>query len=42
MLRLLSALFWAVIVVTSPVFFAGALLIRVLTWPFDRRSPPAG
>ncbi len=37
MLRLLSALFWAVIVVTSPVFFVGALLIRVLTWPFDRR-----
>jgi 1-acyl-sn-glycerol-3-phosphate acyltransferase len=37
MLRLLSALFWTVIVVTSPVFFAGALLIRVVTWPFDRR-----
>lgn len=37
MLRLLSALFWTVIVVTSPVFFVGALLIRVLTWPFDRR-----
>jgi 1-acyl-sn-glycerol-3-phosphate acyltransferase len=37
MLRLLSALFWTVIVVTSPVFFAGALLVRLLTWPFDRR-----
>jgi 1-acyl-sn-glycerol-3-phosphate acyltransferase len=37
MLRLLSALFWTVIVVTSPVFFVGALLIRLLTWPFDRR-----
>jgi 1-acyl-sn-glycerol-3-phosphate acyltransferase len=37
MLRLLSFLFWTVIVVTSPVFFLGALLVRLVSWPFDRR-----
>ncbi|SDS45618.1 lysophospholipid acyltransferase family protein [Actinoplanes derwentensis] len=38
MLRLLSFLYWTVIVVTCPFFFAGALLIWVVTAPFDRRK----
>ena len=38
MLRVLSGLFWAVIVLTCPVFFAGALLVWAVTAPFDRRK----
>ena len=38
MLRVLSALFWTVIVLTCPVFFAGALLVWAVTAPFDRRK----
>jgi 1-acyl-sn-glycerol-3-phosphate acyltransferase len=38
MLRLLSGLFWTVIVLTCPVFFAGALLVWAVTAPFDRRK----
>ncbi len=38
MLRLLSYLYWTVIVVTCPFFFVGALLIWVVTAPFDRRK----
>ena len=37
MFRALSALFWTVIVLTCPVFFAGALAVWVLTVAFDRR-----
>lgn len=37
MLRAWSVLFWTIIVVTCPVFFLGALLVWVLTVPFDRR-----
>jgi 1-acyl-sn-glycerol-3-phosphate acyltransferase len=32
-----SVLFWAFIVLTCPVFFAGALLVWLVTLPFDRR-----
>ena len=38
MLRILSGLFWTVIVVTCPVFFLGALLVWAVTGPFDRRK----
>jgi 1-acyl-sn-glycerol-3-phosphate acyltransferase len=38
MLRVLSVLFWTVIVVTCPVFFVGALVVWALTAPFDRRK----
>jgi 1-acyl-sn-glycerol-3-phosphate acyltransferase len=38
MLRVLSGLFWTVIVLTCPVFFAGALLVWAVTAPFDRRK----
>jgi len=38
MLRLLSFLYWTVIVVTCPFFFVGALLIWAVTMPFDRRK----
>jgi hypothetical protein len=37
MLRVFSVAFWAFIVLTCPVFFAGALVVWLLTWPFDRR-----
>ncbi len=37
MLRLLSALYWAYVVVTMPVLFVGMLVVFVLTVPFDRR-----
>lgn len=37
MLWVFSVLFWAFIVVTCPVFFAGALLVWLVTLPFDRR-----
>jgi len=36
-LRLLSGLYWAYIVVSMPVLFAGALLVFLVTFPFDRR-----
>ncbi|GAB7044129.1 MULTISPECIES: lysophospholipid acyltransferase family protein [Catenuloplanes] len=38
MLRVLSYVYWAVIVLTCPVFFVGALLIWAVTLPFDRRK----
>lgn len=38
MLRVLSGLFWTVIVLTCPVFFVGALLVWAVTAPFDRRK----
>ncbi|WP_430788946.1 lysophospholipid acyltransferase family protein [Actinoplanes sp. G11-F43] len=38
MLRVLSYLYWAVIVLTCPVFFLGALLVWAVTAPFDRRK----
>ncbi|SMD26438.1 lysophospholipid acyltransferase family protein [Kibdelosporangium aridum] len=34
---LVSAIFWSVIVLTCPVFFAGAVLVWLVTAPFDRR-----
>ncbi|BBH69499.1 1-acyl-sn-glycerol-3-phosphate acyltransferase [Actinoplanes sp. OR16] len=37
MLRIFSVLYWAFIVVTCPIFFAGALVVFVLSLPFDRR-----
>ncbi|MEU4242504.1 lysophospholipid acyltransferase family protein [Actinoplanes sp. NPDC026619] len=37
MLRVFSVAYWAFIVVTCPVFFAGALLVWLVTLPFDRR-----
>lgn len=38
MLRVLSYAYWALIAVTCPLFFAGAVLIWLLTLPFDRRK----
>ena len=38
MLRLVSAGLWALIVVTCPIFFAGALVVWAVTAPFDRRK----
>ncbi len=38
MLRLLSYAYWALICVTCPIFFVGALVIFVVTLPFDRRK----
>jgi 1-acyl-sn-glycerol-3-phosphate acyltransferase len=37
MLWVFSVFFWAFIVLTCPVFFAGALLVWLVTLPFDRR-----
>jgi 1-acyl-sn-glycerol-3-phosphate acyltransferase len=37
MLRVFSVAFWAFIGITSPVFFLGALLVWLVTLPFDRR-----
>ena len=37
MLRLVSYAYWALIVVTCPIFFVGALVVFVLTAVFDRR-----
>lgn len=37
MLRPLSYAYWALIGLTCPVFFVGALLIWLVTLPFDRR-----
>jgi 1-acyl-sn-glycerol-3-phosphate acyltransferase len=36
-LRLLSVLYWAYVVVTMPVLFLGALVVLIVTLPFDRR-----
>jgi 1-acyl-sn-glycerol-3-phosphate acyltransferase len=38
MLRVLSYAYWAVIAITAPVFFLGALIIWLVTLPFDRRK----
>jgi 1-acyl-sn-glycerol-3-phosphate acyltransferase len=38
MVQVLSGLFWTVIVVTCPIFFAGALVVWAVTAPFDRRK----
>ena len=37
-LRLLSVAYWALIFVTCPIFFVGALIVWALTLPFDRRK----
>jgi 1-acyl-sn-glycerol-3-phosphate acyltransferase len=37
-LRLLSSAYWALIFLTCPVFFVGAIVVFVLTSPFDRRK----
>ncbi|MFI7542179.1 lysophospholipid acyltransferase family protein [Actinoplanes sp. NPDC049599] len=37
MLRVFSVAYWAFIGVTCPVFFAGAVLVWLVTAPFDRR-----
>ncbi|MEV6304324.1 lysophospholipid acyltransferase family protein [Actinoplanes sp. NPDC051861] len=37
MLRVFSVAFWAFIVITCPVFFVGAVLVWLVTLPFDRR-----
>ncbi|GIF23692.1 1-acyl-sn-glycerol-3-phosphate acyltransferase [Actinoplanes tereljensis] len=37
MLRVFSVAYWAFIVLTCPVFFVGALLVWLVTLPFDRR-----
>ena len=37
MLRVISYAYWTVIVLSAPVFFAVAVLIWLLTLPFDRR-----
>ncbi len=38
MLRPLSFAYWALICVTCPIFFVGAVLIWLVTLPFDRRK----
>lgn len=38
MMRLYSFVYWALICVTCPFFFVGALVIWVMTLPFDRRK----
>ena len=37
MLQVFSVGYWAFIGITSPVFFAGAVLVWLVTLPFDRR-----
>ncbi|NMO57325.1 1-acyl-sn-glycerol-3-phosphate acyltransferase [Actinoplanes sp. TBRC 11911] len=37
MLGVFSVAYWVFIVLTCPVFFAGAVLVRLVTLPFDRR-----
>ncbi len=37
MLRLVSSIYWTLIVLSAPFFFLVAVLVRVLTAPFDRR-----
>ncbi len=36
-MRVFSVVFWAFIALTCPLFFLGALLVRLVTLPFDRR-----
>jgi len=36
-LRLFSVLYWAYVVVTMPILFLGALVVYLVTLPFDRR-----
>lgn len=38
LLRLVSTAYWALILVTCPIFFVGALLVYLVTLPFDRRK----
>lgn len=38
MLRFFSLAYWTVIVLTAPLLFAMAVLIWLLTLPFDRRK----
>lgn len=38
MLRVLSYAYWALIAITCPIFFAVAVLIWLVTLPFDRRK----
>lgn len=38
MLRPLSYAYWALICLTCPFFFAGALVVWLVTLPFDRRK----
>ena len=38
LLRLVSTAYWALIVVTCPIFFVGALAIYLVTLPVDRRK----
>lgn len=37
MLRIISTVYWALICLSAPFFFAVAVVIRVVTAPFDRR-----
>lgn len=37
-LRIISNLYWAFIALTCPIWFAGALLVYIVTLPFDRRK----
>lgn len=37
MLRAFSAAYWLFVAVTMPLFFSVALVIFLVTWPFDRR-----
>ncbi len=37
MLRAFSAVYWVFVSLTMPVFFLGATIIRLATFPFDRR-----
>jgi len=36
-LRVFSWVYWLFVVVTMPIFFVGALLVFLVSWPFDRR-----
>lgn len=38
LLRLVSAGYWALIVLTCPIFFVGAVVVWALTAPWDRRK----
>ncbi|WP_309233303.1 lysophospholipid acyltransferase family protein [Conexibacter sp. W3-3-2] len=38
LLRLFSYAYWAVIGITCPIFFVGAVLVWLVTLPFDRRK----
>ena len=37
MLRAFTAAYWVFVVLTMPLFFACALVVFLVTWPFDRR-----